>query len=76
MMRIPSPRMVLADREQVLLNHAEQDETVLAVVLPAILANHGKRIVERKAGSLEAHAMTGVIPGGFSSSHSNSSSCI
>src|SRR4029077_6390201 len=36
----------VADREHTLLDHTEQDETVLAVVPPPVLAHHGERIAE------------------------------
>jgi hypothetical protein len=49
----------VADHEQMLLDHAQQDETTLAMMLPAVLANHGKHIVECKTSSFEAHAMDG-----------------
>src|SRR5258708_4155756 len=53
----------VADCEQALLNHAEQDESVLAVVSPPIFADHRECVAEGAAGSLEAHAMSGEIPG-------------
>jgi hypothetical protein len=33
------------------LNHSEQDETFLAVALPPVLADHGKRVTERNAAA-------------------------
>jgi hypothetical protein len=48
-----------------ILDHAEQNESVLSVILPPILAGNGKDVIERKSRRLEAHAVTGKVLGCF-----------
>ena len=51
----------VADGEQALLNHAEQDEAILAVVLPPVLADHAEGILEGEPGGIEGHAVSGEV---------------
>src|SRR5208282_5462764 len=53
----------VGDGEQALLDHPEQDEAVLSITLPPILADHGEDVRECKARRREAHAMTGEVLG-------------
>jgi hypothetical protein len=53
----PNPRAALCvdDGKEVVLDHAEQDVAILAVILPPVLTYHGERVIEGRASSFEAY---------------------
>jgi spermidine synthase len=63
----PDPRAALRvdDGKEVVLDHAEQDIAILAVILPPVLTYHGERVIEGQASCLEAYAVIGQILGGL-----------
>jgi hypothetical protein len=66
----PDPRAALCvdDGKEVVLDHAEQDIAILAVILPPVLTYHGERVIEGQASCLEAYAVIGQILGGLEGS--------
>jgi len=54
----------VGDREQTVLDHAEQEIALLAVPLTPVLARHSKRVIECQPRDLESHAVTGEVLGG------------
>jgi hypothetical protein len=63
----PDPRAALCvdDGKEVVLDHAEQDMPILAVISSPVLTYHGERVIEGQASCLEAYAVIGQILGGL-----------
>ena len=63
----PNPRAALCvdDSKEVVLDHAEQDIAILAVILRPVLTYHSERVIKGQASCLEAYAVIGQILGGL-----------
>jgi len=61
----PDPRAPLRvdNGKEVVLDHAEQDIAILAVISTPVLTYHGERVIEGQASCLEAYAVISPILG-------------